>query len=184
MNEKIVSIYENIYNKELEWKNSLDDKFYSRLLMLISITTATFVILTTVFFSNSNQVEFKKIHFMIGVCIILSSISFILWIGMCVFFYKCFFRMKKSYKVMPTVDIRMFHFYVQKNNLCGTKDEEDLYNYLNDSYQVCAFTNASINSKREHLLIVFDNIAVISFIILIGTYILMVQSGYSIGWIF
>ncbi|MBO5360073.1 MAG: hypothetical protein J6B25_04435 [Clostridia bacterium] len=183
MNEKIVSIYENIYNNELDWKRSLDDKFSSRLTLLVAITTASFVIFTTVFFPDSDNLECIQYNKQI-LCKILSLLSVTLLLCLCCSFYKCFFRAKKNYKVMPTVDIRMFHFYIHKNNLCGTKDEQDLYNYLNDSYQFCAYTNANINSKRESALIIFDNIASISFVLLIVTYVLMVRFGYSISWIF
>ena len=85
---------------------------------------------------------------------------------------------------MPTVEIRMFHFYIHENNLCKTSSEEDLYDYLNDTYQFCAYSNAHINSKRESFLIALDNIAVIEFVLLLITYILMIQNGYSINWIF
>lgn len=184
MDEKIVSIYENIYNQEIEWKNSLDNKFSSRLTILVAITTATFIIFTTIFFSNFSESQVIKNTILQIFCMVFSILSVIFWTVQCCFFYQCFFRVKKNYKVMPTVDIRMFHFYIHKNNLCGQKEEKELYNYLNDSYQLCAYTNAKINSKRERALIIFDNITSVSFLLLIATYILMTFSGYSISWIF
>lgn len=183
MNEKIMTIYENIYNKELDWKNSLDGKFASRLTLLITIITATFVIFTTIFLPDSTNSEIlqKNEHLW---CKVLSLTC--VGLSLCLFysFYRVFFRIKMNYKLMPTAEIRMFHFYIHKNDLCGTKEEKDLYNYLNDSYQFCAYTNAKINKKREQALIIFDNVASISFVLLIITYVLMVRSGYSIDWIF
>lgn len=183
MDEKIVSIYENIYNKELDWKNSLDDKFASRLTLLIAIITATFIIFTTIFFPDKDDSEILRGNLQF-LCKLFSIICMGLLLCLLYSFHKCFFRIKLNYKVMPTTSIRIFHFYIHKNNLCGTKDEEDLYNYLNDSYQFCAFTNADINSKRERALIVFDNVVSLSFVFLMILYILMVRSGYSIDWIF
>lgn len=180
MKEKIVKIYENIYNRELEWKNSLDNKFSSRLTIFITITTATFIVFTTVFFTE-NVCEEQYIELLI---MILSCISMCFWIFQGIFFYMSFFRFKKNYKVMPTVEIRMFHFYIHRNNLCGKQSEEDLYDYLNDSYQFCAFSNACINSKRESSLIKLDNISVVEFVLLITIYILMRRTGYCINWIF
>ena len=184
MDQKIVSIYENIYNKELDWKNNLDNKFSSRLTILVTITTATFIIFSTIFFSQYSEAQVIENITLQVFCKVISALSIVLWIIQCCFFYQCFFRIKKNYKVMPTVDIRMFHFYIHKNNLLGSKDENDLYNYLNDSYQFCAYTNANINSRRERALIFFDNITSISFLSLIISYILMILSGYSISWIF
>lgn len=183
MKKEIVSIYENIYNQELVWKNNLDNKFASRLTLLITLITATFIIFTTVFFPNSENSIVVDSNATLW-CQILNITTMILTLFFFASFYRCFFRKKLNYKVMPTDEIRMFHFYIHRNNLCGTPDEEDLYNYLNDSYQFCANVNATINTKREKALILFDNLASILFIILIITYIFMVKSGYSINWIF
>lgn len=183
MNKEIVSIYENIYNQELLCRNNLDNKFTSRLTLMLTLITAFFIIFTTIFFPDANEtlilkeplVQYSKI-----LCIVILCLIVPLYIS----FYKCFYRRKKNYYVMPTADIRLFHFYIHRNNLCGTETERDLYNYLNDSYQNCAFKNAETNGKREKALIVFDNITSVCFIILIITYIIMKQAGYSINWIF
>lgn len=183
MDERIVSIYENIYNNELDWKNSLDNKFSSRLTLLITIITATFIIFTTIFFPDSSySPNLQKITQLGCAALSLSSVGLSLFLV--IYFYKVFFRAKMNYRLMPTAEIRMFHFYIHKNNLCDTKEEDDLYNYLNDSYQFCSYMNADTNRKREQALIVFDNIAAVSFVLLIATYILMVRFGYSIDWIF
>lgn len=183
MNRDIVSIYENIYNQELFCRNGLDNKFTSRLTLMLTLITAHFIIFTTLFFPNTTDdlvlneslIIFPKI-----LCLVILGLIIPLYMS----FYRCFYRMKKNYYVMPTVEIRMFHFYIHKNNLCGTEVEQDLYNYLNDSYQNCAFKNAQTNGKREKALIIFDNIASICFILLIITYVVMKQAGYSINWIF
>lgn len=184
MKKEIVSIYENIYNQELNWKNNLDNKFTSRLTLMITLITATFIIFTTIFFpKENNKVIASSDNIFLGYKT-LSLITVMLAIGIFLSFYRCFFRIKLNYKVMPTLDIRIFHFYIHSNNLLGTTDEDDLYNYLNDSYQFCAYTNAAINIKREKALLIFDNLSSITFIILIIMYILMVNCGYSISWIF
>ena len=184
MKKEIVSIYENIYNQELNCKANLDNKFASRLTILMALVTASFVIFKTLFFPEestavtvgSNNITFWCKIFNLVEIMIVACIAFS--------FYRCFFRIKLNYKVMPTVDIRIFHFYIHSNNLVGTTDEDDLYNYLNDSYQFCAYTNAGINIKREKALLTFDNLSSITFFILIIVYILMVDCGYSIKWIF
>lgn len=182
MKKEIVSIYENIYNQELNWKNTLDNKFASRLTLVLSLVTATFIIFITLFFSNNKTViENQKI--ILG-CKFLSLASILCVVFALIAFYKCFFRSKLNYKVMPTVDIRMFHLFIHRNDLIGTKVEDDLFDYLNDCYQFCAYTNAAINTKREKALIVFDNVSSVTFIILVIVYILMIKSGYSIEWIF
>lgn len=183
MKKEIVSIYENIYNQELNLKNNLESKFGSRLTILIALITASFIIFTTLFFPDEINIAVLPSN-LSSLSKILSVINILHTVFICLSFYKTFFRWKMNYMVMPTAEIRMFHFYIHRNNLCGTNDEEDLYNYLNDSYQFCAYANAEINSKREHFLIIFDNLASISFILLIVNYIIMMQCGYSINWIF
>lgn len=183
MKNEIVSIYENIYNQELNWKSTLDNKFASRLTLLLTLTTATVVIFTTIFFPGNNKNVISSAA-VITAYKLISAVTLVLVIFAFIAFYNCFFRMKLNYRVMPTVDIRMFHFYIHRNNLLGTSEENDLYDYLNDSYQFCAYNNAEINGKREKALIKFDNLSSVSFIILIIMYIFMISSGYSISWIF
>ena len=184
MKQKIASIYENIYNQELTWKYNLDGKITSRSRMLIAIITAYFIILTTIFFlgpSEELSTEISQTNLIFAViCFIIGIIVLIL----CGIFYKSFFRRKLNYLVMPTVEIRMFHFYLHKNHLINTKIEDDLYDYLVDSYQLCAYTNAGINRKREKFLILFDNISIVCFVLLIIMYIYTKKLGYSIDWIF
>lgn len=181
MDEKISKIYENIYNQELNNRYCLDNKFSSRLTILISIIAATTIIFVTSFFDNDKpHIEHKYEIIIIVVCFLIILLSIVLLI----FFYKVFFRLKKNYRVMPTVEIRMFHFYIHKNHLLGTDDEKDLYNYLVDSYQFCSFENAKINTIRESALIVYDNVATLCFLLCLFEYIFMKTQGYSIGWIF
>lgn len=182
LKKEIISIYENIYNQELICRNNLDNKFTSRLTIMITLITAYFIIFTTLFFAKNEELTYNTN--MSFLCEILCIIIMILIILLCVSFYGCFYRRKKNYRVMPTVDIRMFHFYIHRNKLLGKQEEQDLYDYLNDSYQFCAYINAGINSKRERALIIFDNVTSICFILLIITYIIMKYSGYSINWIF
>ena len=59
MKKEIVSIYENIYNQELNWKNTLDNKFASRLTLELSLVTATFIIFITLFFFKQ-QDSYRK----------------------------------------------------------------------------------------------------------------------------
>lgn len=183
MKKEIVSIYENIYNQELNWKQTLDNKFSSRLTLMITLITASFVVFTTIFFPNFENLQVKCSN-MVLCCKVLSVTTIVMSVCIFLSFHACFFRNKLNYRVMPTVDIRIFHFYIHRNNLLGTDDEEDLYDYLNDSYQFCAYTNAAINVKREKALIFFDIMSSFSFVLLIITYILMVKSGYSVNWIF
>lgn len=183
MRREIVLIYENIYNQELNMKNNLDNKFASRLTIVVALTTATFLIFSTLFFPNVVNAA-TPTSMLSQVSKVLSILSILHIVLIYFSFYKSFFRWKLNYMVMPTVDIRLFHFYIHRNHLLGTKDEDDLYDYLNDSYQFCAYTNASINSKREHALILFDNLVSYSFVLLIVTYIMMMLCGYSINWIF
>lgn len=181
MDEKISKIYENIYNQELNNRYYLDNKFSSRLTILISIVAATTIIFVTSFFGNDIP-RIKRYYEMIilVVCVLTILLNIVLLIS----FYKVFFRFKKTYRVMPTVDIRMFHFYIHKNHLLGTEDEKDLYNYLVDSYQFCSFENAKINTIRESALIIYDNVATLCFLLCLFEYIFMKTQGYSIDWIF
>ncbi len=81
---------------------------------------------------------------------------------------------------MLTVEIRMFHFYIHRNNLLNTPDEIDLYNYLIDSYQYCSFTNSKVKSTRESSIIILDHITIIMFLLSILEYVTMNYNGYSI----
>ena len=184
MKKEIVSIYENIYNQELNWKYNLDNKFASRLTIMMALITATFVVFSTLFFPNAENYVSASSNDITFWYKTLSLITVMLVIYIAFSFYRCFFRIKLNYRVMPTLDIRIFHLYIHSNNLLGSPDENDLYNYLNDSYQFCAYTNAAINIKREKALLVFDNLSSTTFVILIVMYILMVNHGYSIRWIF
>lgn len=184
MKKEIVSIYENIYNQEINWKNNLDNKFASRLTLMLALITATFILFTTIFFQKEDNKAIENANSIVLLYKALSVITVVFVICILFSFHKCFFRTKLNYRVMPTFDIRIFHFYIYSNNLLGTNDENDLYNYLNDSYQFCAYTNAEINIKREKALLVFDNLSSITFVILIIVYILMTYCGYSINWIF
>lgn len=181
LDEKIYKIYENIYNQELNNRYCLDNKFSSRLTILISIITATVIISVTLFLCDVKVIVNYYFEIIIHVtCFLIGLINIILVI----LFYKSFFRLKKNYRVMPTIDIRMFHFFLHKNNLLGTDDEKDLYNYLVDSYQYCSFENARVNTIRESALIVYDNLATVCFILCVFEYIFMKIQGYSISWIF
>lgn len=187
MKKEISDIYENIYNQELKNRCDLDGKFGSRFTIFMALVTAVVIINTTLLSLNntSNNLSIidslnntKTIYIVIG--LVLDLIVVFLLIS----FYKCFFRSKKNYKVMPTVDIRMFHLYIGINQLQGTSDENDLYDYMVDSYLGCAFNNAGTNSKREASLILFDNLSSICFLLCILTYSLMISDGYSIQWVF
>ncbi len=49
LDEKVFRIYENIYNQELNYKNSIDSKFTSRFTILISFITAVSIVFYTFF---------------------------------------------------------------------------------------------------------------------------------------
>lgn len=94
MKKEIVSIYENIYNQELNWKANLDNKFASRLTILMALVTASFVIFKTLFFPEestavtvgSNNITFWCKIFNLVEIMIVACIAFS--------FYRCFFRIK------------------------------------------------------------------------------------------
>lgn len=141
----------------------------------------TIIIFVTSFF-NDNKPDIKYISEII--IYVVCGLMILITIFLLISFYKVFFRLKKNYKVMPTVDIRMFHFFIHRNQLLGTDDEKDLYNYLVDSYLFCSFENARVNTIRESALIVYDNLATVCFILCVFEYIFMKIQGYSIDWIF
>lgn len=188
MTDKVASIYQNIYNQELKNRSDLDSKFPSRFTFLITIFTASSVILSEMieFFSRiswNNLICTGEDIFLI-ILLIISIFLIISLTIMCFTFHKAFFRKKQNYLVMPTMEINMFHVYICRNNLYNTSEEKDLYNYMVNSYQFCSLNNANINSSREKALIAFDNSAWISFSILIMLYVYLRLIGYSINWIF
>ncbi len=178
LDEKVFRIYENIYNQELNYKNSIDSKFTSRFTILIPLITAVSIVFYALFLVDKREEKND-----IDVVILLYILLFFIVLSM-IFFYKSFFRYKKNYRVMPTVEIRMFHFYIHRNNLLNTPDETDLYNYLIDSYQYCSFTNSKVNSTRESSIIILDHITIIMFLLSILEYVTMSYNGYSIKWFF
>lgn len=183
MDSKIYQIYENIYNQELNYKNSIDSKFTSRFTILISLITAISIIVYSVFWDKS----FKEILISTQTELIIKMILFLLLVLLTIdtiYFYKSFFRKKKNYSVMPNAEIRMFHFYIHKNGLLSSDEEIDFYNYLIDCYQFCAYHNSKINSRRESAVIILDNTSVFIFIIILSEYLILNHIGYSIKWIF
>lgn len=188
MKDKISSIYENIYNQELNNRSQLDGKFTSRFTFLVTIITASSIIISSILekpelITNKYHIEIHKdifIIFIVSMCLILV----ILLINILISFYKTFFRYKQNYSVMPTAEIRLFHIYIYNKHLINTYDEKDLYSYLIDSYQNCAYHNAEINFNREKALVRFDNCACLSFILLIILYLCLKGCNYSINWIF
>lgn len=183
MIEQIAKIYENIYNQELRNRESLDNKFSSRFTILIAIATAYVILLSTLFdkLCDNNCLNYDFLNTLFLILCSLFSVTTLLSI---VFFYKCFFRLKKNYMVMPTSEIRMFHLYVYGNKLDNTQQEFDLYQYMVDSYQFCSFSNANTNSIREKYLIYFDNTETMSFVLAISTYFVLRLCGINIAWIF
>ena len=186
-NDKIAKIYENIYNIEIENRYLIDNKFSSRLTILIALLSAFAIILTSIMSINEkNNIDYiinsfiqpYPIIFVICLIILLSLLL------LCYCFFRCFFRTKMNYRVMPTIGIRMFHFYIHRNNYVGTNEENELYSYMIDSYQFCAFNNSQVNTKREAYLIKYDILASISFILLIITYSMLSYYGFKINWIF
>lgn len=119
MKEEIVSIYENIYNQELNWKYNLDNKFASRLTIMMALITATFVVFSTLFFPNAKNYVSASSNDITFWYKTLSLITVMLVIFIAFSFYRCFFRIKLNYRVMPTLDIRIFHLYIHSNNLLG-----------------------------------------------------------------
>lgn len=114
MIEQIAKIYENIYNQELRNRESLDNKFSSRFTILIAIATAYVILLSTLFdkLCDNNCLNYDFLNTLFLILCSLFSITTLLSI---VFFYKCFFRLKKNYMVMPTSEIRInfAHFRTQ-----------------------------------------------------------------------
>ena len=114
-NDKIAKIYENIYNIEIENRYLIDNKFSSRLTILIALLSAFAIILTSIMSINEkNNIDYiinsfiqpYPIIFVICLIILLSLLL------LCYCFFRCFFRTKMNYRVMPTIGIRMFHFYI------------------------------------------------------------------------
>ncbi len=158
----------------------LDNKFTSRIAILVALQSAFAVILTSVLSKDdSNSFILPSLYIFL-----IWSLALLLLLVLYYCFFKSFFRLKKNYRVMPTAEIRMFHFYIYRNKLIGTQEENDLYSYMIDSYQFCAFSNAQINTKRESYLIRYDIIASISFVISICTYSFLCYYGVPIVWIF
>jgi len=180
MYTKIENIYQNIYNQELNYKNTIDSKHTSRLTFILMLITANCIILTT-FLTNYKSIvwDFERV-----IVLALCSIITILNLDGCICFYKCFFRIKMNYMVIPTTDIRMFHFYIHKEKGMDLSEVEALYEYIIDSYQYCSYINSNINGKREKMLICLDNITCISFVLSIITYIILKHVGYTMEWIF
>lgn len=188
MTDKIASIYQNIYNQELKNRSDLDNKFASRFTFLITIFTASSIILSEILDIAKNiswnNLNYTSEEIFLIILLLISTLLFILIFIMFISFYKAFFRNKQNYLVMPTMEINMFHIYICKNYLYNTCEEKDLYNYMVNSYQYCSLNNAKINSSREKALIAFDNSAWIAFANLIMLYVYLRFIGYSIKWIF
>lgn len=182
INSKIVDIYKNMYNTEIEWKHNLDNKFASRLSLFIVAVTADVTFFTNAFFTNTEEIKGLS-NIVVIILKIVSVFNIILLITLLVSFYRCFFRLKLNYNVLPTTASRIFHFYINKNNMLDTKEEDDFFDLLVDSYLYCAYSNSVINEKRGKALIVFDNVLTTHYILIVVEYVVMLYKGYSIQWV-
>lgn len=188
MMQKIIDIYENIYNQELLNRDRIDNKFSSKIkLLFVSLTLiaiqSRYILFDKIKYSNRIGFIFMILLFIISLC----SISICL-----VSFYKCFFRVKKNYLEMPIDKIskdnakahyRKIEKYKSKKRYTKiTNREIDLLLYMKNSYMHCANHNEKINIKRSEAIIVFDNAVCISLICsAINYYILFLKEGLS--WI-
>ena len=103
-----------------------------------------------------------------------------------VFFYRTFFRLKKNYQEIAIEEIRMFHLFCAEEKTCVDRDlryrivsdnEVELLTYLRDSYLRCAYYDMMTNLKRGSSLIVFDNLTLISLVMLIINGVLSYFNG-------
>lgn len=178
--EMTIQVYENLYNQELETRKDYDQKLSSRLTILTA-QTALLGILSKWFVDNYEMFSLESVLFAISIILIFVQM---------VFFYKAFFRTKKTYKEVAVEEIRMFHLYSAQEKLKLNRDvryrvfsnnEVELLTYLKDSYLQCAFHNMKINLKRGTALIRFDNSLISSIVLLLLNFILIYLKG-DISW--
>lgn len=181
----IISVYENIYNHELQNRKELDDKMSSRL-TFISLTF-TLIGIQSKFIFN---IEFIKNNYLLFFFLIISILLFGIQV---VSFYRCFFRYKKDYMEMPITEIRKRHIEIgtRKAKQPGIEDfsnmnqaDKKLLSYMKDSYIYCALMNSKKNIKRTNMLILFDNVTLISLLPLLLNYYILYMKGVIFQWLF
>lgn len=169
-----IQAYEHLYDQERINRNDIDNKLSSRLTILTAeVTLVGYLIKANLIYDA-------------GVLIRFDTVFAFLLVFQIVFFYRTFFRLKKNYQEIAIEEIRMFHLFCAEEKTCVDRDlryrivsdnEVELLTYLRDSYLRCAYYDMMTNLKRGSSLIVFDNLTLISLVMLIINGVLSYFNG-------
>ena len=184
----LMSLYQDIYGKELEKRQYFEEK--STVVFTLLAIIGSILILT---YRELFMISFSDWSVRVWVSFVLALSSVVIYVFQVIYARKFMFSTKLIYLEVPVLEIfdKNKEIYDKKVNAYSDEDHENhelpeeriLVGYIRDSYIRCAKNNRNINTQKRWHLIKFETFTCINLLVAIPNYVLLYFLGESSAWL-